>query len=262
MFRSVLHLLRHAATRLVLPALLLAAPAALAQTTAPAAPTGLNPYTGPRFGGGPDSLQAMLRRAVASVSPALTGQLFVRVELNKNGQATRCYVLMPSDRAGTALTRSKEVKAIIQQLPTLLGTWQLGTSSANDQSDSSIILPLYFGPQPAPIPLAYSDENPAFVSIAATKNSPPVNVVKLIQRQFRYPAEDLRNRVQGTAYGYYEVSETGAVENRRIISGLSPTVDAELLYALNTLPDARTPPRQQGRPVRVAYVVPINLRIQ
>ncbi len=248
------------AAALLLPGLLLASPAAVAQTTP--APMGLNPYTGPRFSGGPDSLQAVLRRAVGSAGSALTGQLFVRLELNKNGQPARCYVLTPPDRAGAALARSKEAKAVIQQLPSQLCTWQPGTSSINSQSDASIILPLYFGPPPAPTPLAYSDENPAFVSIVAKKNSPPLNVVNLIQRQFRYPAEDLRNRVQGTAYGYYEVSETGAVENRRIISGLSPTVDAELLHALNTLPDALTPPRQQGRPVRVAYVVPINLRIQ
>jgi outer membrane biosynthesis protein TonB len=83
-----------------------------------------------------------------------------------------------------------------------------------------------------------------------------------LQRQFRYPAIDLRNQVEGTSYGYFEVSETGAVENRRVVGSLTPSVDAEVLRTLNTIPNATTPPRQQGRPVRVAYVVPVNLKIQ
>jgi hypothetical protein len=31
---------------------------------------------------------------------------------------------------------------------------------------------------------------------------------------------------------------------------------------LNTLPAALAPPRQQGRPVRVGYGLPVNLKIQ
>ncbi|MGI4744065.1 MAG: hypothetical protein ACRYG7_53630 [Janthinobacterium lividum] len=51
------------------------------------------------------------------------------------------------------------------------------------------------------------------------------------------------------------------MEHRRLASSLSP-IDAKPLRALATLPDALAPPRYQGRPVRVAHVVPINLRIQ
>ncbi len=260
MLRRFLH---HATQLLLLPAGLLTAPAALAQgpATAIVAPTGPNAYTGPRFPGGPDSLRATLRRAAGAAGPEARGQLFVRLELNKNGQPARCYVLTPPDRAGIALARSQEVKAVIEQLPARLGTWQLGTRP-NGQPDDSIVLPLWFGLQPTPTPLAYSNENPVFFSLAAKKNAAPASALNFIQRQFRYPPEDLRTHVQGTAYGYYEVSETGTVENRRIISSLSYTIDAELLRALNTLPDAITPPRQQGRPVRVAYVLPVNLKIQ
>lgn len=249
---------------LLLPALLLLAqPTAFAQT-APAATAqpGLNPYTGPRFLGGPDSLRAALRRALRPAGPELAGQLFVRLELNKNGQPEKCYLLATADRASAGLARSQEVKAIIQRLPAQLGQWQLGTGTSRAQPANSIVLPLDFGPLPTPLPLPYSDENPAFFSLAGKKNTPPMSALDFLQRQFRYPAEDLRNQVQGTAFGYYEVSETGAVENRRIVSGLSPSIDAELLRVLNTLPDALTPPRQQGRPVRVAYVMPVNLRIQ
>lgn len=252
------------ATLLLLPAGLLVAPAALAQASTPTAtaPAGLNPYTGPRFPGGPDSLQAILRRVLRPASPTLTGQLFMRLELNKNGQPEQYMLLTPPDRAGAQLARTKEVKAIVQQLPAILGPWQLGSSTNRAQPGNSIVLPLYFGPPSASLPLPYSEEEPVFFSLAPKKNAPRMSALDFLQRQFRYPAEDLRNQVQGTAYGYFEVSETGAVENRRIVSGLSYSIDAELLRVLNTLPDALAPPRQQGRPVRVAYVVPVNLKIQ
>ena len=251
------------AVALLLPGLLLlAGPTAVAQNApTTAAQPGLNPYTGPRYPGGPDSLRAGLRRALKPANQPLTSQLFVRLELDKAGRPSSCYPLAPPDRAGSALARSKETKALLRQLPSQLGTWQLGNSTASAQSGTSIILPLDFGPLPAPLPLLYSYEHPAFFSLTTKQNTLPMSAAEFIQRQFRYPAEDLRNRVQGTAYGYYEVSETGAVEHRRVVGSLSPSTDAELLRALNTLPNALMPPRHQGRPVRVAYVVPINLRI-
>ena len=68
--------------------------------------------------------------------------------------------------------------------------------------------------------------------------------------------------MQGTVYLYYEVSETGAIEQRRVVGSLSPSTDAEALRSLRSLPNATTPPRHQGRPVRVAYIAPINLSIR
>ena len=256
--RTAPHLLRFAASLLLPGLLLLASPAALAQTTP--AQAGLNPYTGPRFPGGPDSLRATLRRATRAAVTARPGQIIVHLKLGKDGRPNRCIALVPPDPAGAAFALSKEVRAVVEQLPTQLSTWQLGSEASNAQPGNALFLPLYFGP-PATSPLAYSDENPAFVSLTDKNVTALQRAINFLQRQFRYPAIDLRNQVQGTVYGYFEVSETGAVQNRRVVGSLSPTIDAELQRVLDTLPDALAPPHQQGRPVRVAYVVPVNLRI-
>lgn len=250
-------------TLLLLSVGLLFAPAALAQAPAPTAtaPAGLNAYTGPRFPGGPDSLRATLRRAAAMAGPALKGQLFVRLELSQSGQPTRCTLLPPADQAATELARRKEVLALVQQLPAKLGQWQVGSGADRTQPGNVIVLPLDFSPQATPAPLPYSDDNPAFISLTDKNTASLQRAVNFLQRQFRYPAEDLRNQVQGTVYGYFEVSETGAVENRRVVGSLTPSIDAELRRVLNSLPTALTPPRQQGRLVRVAYVLPVSLRI-
>jgi len=260
--RQLPQLLCSAAALLLPGLLLLASPAAVAQTTpAASAQTGLNPYTGPRFAGGPDSLRAVLRRAGGAAGIAHPSQLIVHVKLGKDGRPNRCIALVPPDPAGASLALSKEVRAILERLPTQLGTWQLGPDAGNAQPGNSLFLPLYFGPSAA-APLAYSDENPAFISLMDKNATALQRAINFLQRQFRYPATDLRNQVQGTVYGYFEVSEIGAVDNRRVVGSLSPTIDAELQRVLDTLPNALTPPRQQGRPVRVAYVVPVNLRIQ
>lgn len=117
---------------------------------------------------------------------------------------------------------------------------------------------------PGPAPLLYSDENPVFPLPAATgprRALPWVYVTSFLSRQVRYPAEDIRSGRQGKVYAYFEVSETGAVEQRSIVGNVSPSLDAEVLRVLQTLPNATTPPRQAGKPVRVAYVLPLNFAV-
>lgn len=79
--------------------------------------------------------------------------------------------------------------------------------------------------------------------------------------QVRYPAEDIRQRRQGVVYAYLEVSETGAVEQRRSVGSVSPTLDAEVLRVLATLPNALTPPRLHGQPGRAGYVLPFTFKV-
>lgn len=238
-------------------------PLAGARAQAQAAPFATN-YAGPRFPGGPDSLRALLGRVQRQASPALHGEIFVLLELNKAGQPAKSSYLRPATKADLALARTKEVQELTQKLLGQLPPWQLTPSilPADNRETPKVVLPLTFGPTTAPTPLLYSDEKPVFplpVDARAPLTTPAY--LPFLQSRFRYPAEDLRGRVQGTVYAYFEVSETGAVEQRRIVGSLSPTIDAELLRVLAALPNATTPPRQQGQPVRVAYVVPIELRI-
>ncbi|RZK54484.1 MAG: hypothetical protein EOO59_11405 [Hymenobacter sp.] len=252
--RHFLPRLLRPATAPLLLALLLAASAAWGQKT---------PTTEPHFAGGPDSLRALLGRVQQQASPALRGQLFLKLSLNKDGQPTKSTYLTPATVADRQLTRNKEAQAAAQSLLGQLPPWQLDpTASPDSKVATTVVLPLTFGPMAGPVPLLYSEQKPVFplpTDERAPRDSSPYLV--FLQRQFRYPPDDLRNRVQGTAYGYFEVSEAGAVEQRRVVGSLSPTIDAELLRVLQTLPNATAPPRHQGRPVRVAYLVPINLHI-
>ncbi len=263
MLRKLSLPVRCAASLLLPGLLLLASPVAVAQK-----PTIVPPASEPHFAGGPDSLRALLGRAQRQASPTLQGRVFLLLKLNREGVPTEVSLLRPPAAADQALANSAEVRAIGEQLARRLSPWQLDPTllSTDDKFALTVALPLTFGPATGPQPLPYSDEKPTFplpVDFKPYRSNPASYTFRnFLQRQFRYPAIDLRNQVEGTAYGYFEVSETGAVENRRIVGSLSPTVDAEILRNLNTIPNATTPPRQQGQPVRVAYVVPVNLIIQ
>jgi protein TonB len=262
MSRMLLPLFR-SATQFLVPALLLAGPAALAQKT-----TIMPPASEPHFVGGPDSLRALLGRVQRQASPALKGQVFLFIELNPDGVPAKVSFLRPPTATDLALANTEEVRELSVKLVNQLSRWQLDPAllSTDDKFALTVALPLTFGPTTSPLPLPYSDEKPVFPLPADFKpfrsNPASYTLRNFLQRQFRYPAIDLRNQVQGTVYGYFEVSETGALENRRVVGSLSPTIDAEVLRTLNTIPNATTPPRQQGRPMRVAYVVPVNLKIQ
>jgi protein TonB len=221
-------------------------------------------YDGPRFAGGPDSLRAVLERTVRQASPALTEQQFVRVELTNAGQLAKLYYLTPTTKVAMKQARSPEAQALAQQLASRLATWQPSAKpkDASDTGTSSFTIPLALGSVPKSTALLYCDEHPAFPFPAGRNGRNTPNAMSFVVMQVRYPVEDLRNRVQGKVYAYFEVSETGAIEQRRIAGSVSPTLDAEALRVLQTLPNAVSPPRYQGQPVRVAYVLPINFSIR
>ncbi len=251
--------------------MLLAGPRAQAQTTQPTMSltgnmAGDTEYKGPRFPGGPDSLRALLVRTLRRASPTLTGQLFLRLTLDEQGVVSRTSFLAPADRATIDLTRSPAARKLADELMNKLSVWQLPQPDGKPRpTTSSIILPLTFGPGAATMPLLYSDELPLFPASEVpgiAKGQAVPSLSYFLMYQVQYPAEDFRQQREGVVYAYFEVSETGAIEQRRIVGSVSPTLDAEVLRVLQNLPNAVTPPRQQGRPVRISWLLPANFKLK
>jgi protein TonB len=255
-------------TFLLLSLSLLGSPETHAQATSAsgAKPAG-GVFTGPYFPGGPDSLRALVSRTQLRANPVLNSPLFLRIELDKSGVASKAYYLQPATGQGRKLVRSKEAQAFIGQLTSQLPAFQpeTKTSQSTGTESSSLTIPLTFGSAKASTALLYSEEYPVFPLPAATGRlsyHPMGYIIDYLARQVRYPADDIRSRTEGVVYAYFEVSETGVVEQRAIAGSVSPTLDAEVLRVLNRLPNATTPPQQQGKPVRVAYVLPMNFKVQ
>ncbi|MBN1159195.1 MAG: energy transducer TonB [Bacteroidales bacterium] len=79
-----------------------------------------------------------------------------------------------------------------------------------------------------------------------------------IQRNMMYPQNAVQNRIGGRIQVYFEISSTGEVVNVKILKGLTPELDEEVIRVIQSSNGLWTPGRQRGRPVKVQFNFPIN----
>lgn len=82
-----------------------------------------------------------------------------------------------------------------------------------------------------------------------------------IAKAIKYPVVAQENGIQGKVYVSFVVGKDGRVSNARVIRSVDPALDKEALRVVNSLPIWK-PGRQQGKPVRVAFSVPISFVLQ
>lgn len=82
-----------------------------------------------------------------------------------------------------------------------------------------------------------------------------------IAKAIKYPVVAQENGIQGKVYVSFVVGKDGRVSNARVIRSIDPALDEEALRVVNSLPIWK-PGRQQGKPVRVAFSVPISFVLQ
>jgi len=81
-----------------------------------------------------------------------------------------------------------------------------------------------------------------------------------ISLHVRYPADAHQNGVQGKIIVRFTVNESGKVENAVILRGVYPSIDAEGLKVVSSLPDF-VPGEQNGKKVAVYYTLPITFKL-
>jgi TonB family protein len=78
-----------------------------------------------------------------------------------------------------------------------------------------------------------------------------------INANIKYPEADRKASKEGVVYVSMVISETGTLSDTRILRGVSPSIDAEALRVVNSLP-AWIPGTQDGKAVKVRYTLPIR----
>lgn len=84
---------------------------------------------------------------------------------------------------------------------------------------------------------------------------------KYIANAVDYPEVAQENGIQGKVYVTFVVSKDGYVADAKIARGVNPSLDAEALRVVNSLPKW-IPGKQRGEYVNVSYTVPINFVLQ
>lgn len=264
---------------LALVALLLATvPCVTAQTTAPT-----TAYTGPRYPGGPDSLRALVYRSTRQLASSLAGRSVIQFEL-KDGRQPNNFKVVGPERANKS-DLAQATQAAMQYLQAQMLAWEPAPPRSEDKPgrNPKIMLALNFAAIARAQPYAYADQDPVFPYLEALraqgntpnfKNNPEGEAVfaklaasnsslaSYLQRQVRYPPEALRNQQQGQVKVYFEVSESGAIENPEVVGSAGGALDSEVLRAAKSLRPAIKPALLNGEPVRIFYVLPLNFKIQ
>lgn len=84
---------------------------------------------------------------------------------------------------------------------------------------------------------------------------------KAIGKSVKYPVVAAENGIQGKVYVSFVVAKDGSIKNCKIARGVDPSLDAEALRVVRSLP-LWQPGYQRGQAVNVQYTVPINFQLQ
>lgn len=84
---------------------------------------------------------------------------------------------------------------------------------------------------------------------------------KHIAQVIRYPVYAQEHGIQGKVLVSFIVNENGAISNVRIAKSVHPTLDAEAMHVVRSMPNWE-PGYMGGKAVKVLYTVPINFVLQ
>ncbi|WP_276131788.1 energy transducer TonB [Polluticoccus soli] len=89
----------------------------------------------------------------------------------------------------------------------------------------------------------------------------PYNVQKYLMENLRYPKDAESEDIEGRVMMKFVVTETGGFDSIRVAKPLYPSLDAEALRVISTMPPWK-PGKKGGKPVRVPFTMPVVFRIE
>ncbi len=107
------------------------------------------------------------------------------------------------------------------------------------------------------------DPNRIFTAVEKEPNFPggEAAFASYLGKNIHYPAIAKENNVQGKVFLSFVVERDGSLTDIRVVRGIGSGCDDEAVRVLKASPKWR-PGIQNGRPVRVAYTIPISFTLQ
>jgi TonB family protein len=84
--------------------------------------------------------------------------------------------------------------------------------------------------------------------------------IDYLKANLKYPEEAKKNKITGRVIMSFVVDKTGSLEDIKVLRGVEKSLDEEALRILRTSPKWK-PGIQNGRPVKVAYTMPIFFQL-
>ena len=83
---------------------------------------------------------------------------------------------------------------------------------------------------------------------------------KYVKENLKYPAEAIKNNIQGKVFLSYIIEKNGGLTDINITSGINAECDQEAVRLASNSP-SWNPGLKDGKPVRVKYNIPINFKL-
>ncbi len=115
------------------------------------------------------------------------------------------------------------------------------------------------------IPIAAVQEAPIFPGCEKVKTSERFNCFnkkmnRHVRRNFRFPESAITLRQQGKVYAIFKIGLNGEIEDVEV-RGPAKMLEKEASRIIHKLPQM-TPGKNNGKPVRVSYSIPINFILE
>lgn len=179
----------------------------------------------PQFPGGQEALMKYLSENIHYPKEAqekgIEGRVICSFIVGKDGSITDVEVVR-----GVDPSLDEEAIRIIKSMP----KWEPGRQRGK-VVDVRFTLPIIFRLQPSGKPVQNSTDN-AEGKISDTE----AKYFKFISENIRYPVIAQENGIMGLVKAKYSVNEKGEISNVKIIQGVDPSLDAEVMRVIKTLP--------------------------
>lgn len=84
--------------------------------------------------------------------------------------------------------------------------------------------------------------------------------IRYLGKTIRYPQPSVVQQVKGRVVCSFIIDKTGRIEQVGVVEGLDPSLDREVVRAINNMP-AWKPGKNHGKVVRVKFIVPVSFRL-
>ena len=102
-------------------------------------------------------------------------------------------------------------------------------------------------------PLNFAEEMPGFVGGDKA-------LYEYLSNNIKYPKREKQIGIEGKVYVEFVVGKKGEITDVKIKRGVSEALDAEAIRVIKSMPNW-LPGKQNGRAVKVIYVMPISFKI-
>lgn len=192
-----------------------------------------------------------MRYPESAIEKNITGKVTVSFTIARDGSVTNAKIIKGADPV-----LDKEALRAVTRSP----KWSPGKING-EPVDVQYVIPIVFENRKAVVPETDpSIKRAEFVSPDSGKSG-PVEFTKWYFLRVKYPAEAKADGIMGRGKIAFEITETGDLENIRIVQGTHPLLDSAAIKVVRMSPKWN-PATKSGVPIKTTYLFPYVFQLR